>query len=188
MEATYTQNSPRKFYLVSFLLFLVTLLGVIFYVKPLWDDVNSLAMGRDDKLTQKTDLQEVLADLQQVQESLNTGTEIGRETSLAAIPERLEEDKLITEIVKIVRENNVFMGGISFSIPGSSPAGEIAKAGININLTGTESSLINFLRGIEASSRKIVVNSVSVQMASNESGVQLANFNVSMETYFQGLI
>lgn len=188
MESTYTKNSPRKFYLVSFLLFLAVLLGVVFVVKPLWDDVNSLAMGRDEKLGQKAELQEYLTDLQLVQESLSAGTEVGRETSLAAVPERLEEDKLITEIVKIARENNVFMGGINFSIPGSSPVGEIAKAGININLTGTEGSLINFLRGIEANLRKIVVNSVSVQMASSESGVPLANFNVSMETYFQGVI
>ena len=188
METTNTRNSPRKFYLVSFLLFLVTLLGVIFYIKPLWDEVSSLALGRDDKISQKTDLQATLTDLQYVQESLNAGTEVSRETSLSSIPERLEEDKLITDIVKIARENNVFMGGINFNIPTSSPAGEIARAGININLTGTEGSLINFLRGIEANSRKIVVNSISVQMASTESGVPLANFNVSMETYYQGVI
>lgn len=188
METSYNQNSPRRFYLVSFLLFLAVILGMIFYVKPLWEEVDSLAKGRDDKLSQKEELQSTLTDLQLVQQTLNAGTEVSRETSLASIPERLEEDKLITDIVKIARDNQVFMGGISFSIPSVSPPGEIAKAGISINLTGEEGALINFLRGIEANPRKIVVNSVSVQVASAESGVEMANFNVSMETYYQGVI
>jgi Tfp pilus assembly protein PilO len=188
MESSYTQNAPKRFYLVSFLLFLAAMLGAYFYVVPLWNDVTSLSLGRDDKASQKKELQTTLTDLQLVQQSLNASTEVSKETSLAAIPERLEEDKLIAELVKIVRDNNVYMGGISFSIPAESAPGEIAKAGINVNLTGTEGELINFLGGIEASSRKIVVNSISVQKASTESGKDQANFNLSMETYFQGEI
>jgi len=188
METTYLQKPSNKYYLISFLLFLVTLLGVFFYLRPLWDEVNSLSMGRDDIMEQKTALQDKLVNLQQLQQNLNLSSEVSRETSLTAIPEKLEEDKLITDIVKVARDNDVSMNGINFGIPVSSAAGEIAKTTININLTGTESALTGFLRGIEANARKIVVNSITVQMAASEADVQLVNFNVNMETYYQGEI
>ena len=180
------QNPPNRYYLVSFMLFLITVLGVIFFLKPMWDEVNSLSLGRDDILSRKMELQAKLTDLQKVQETLNQDTEVSRETSLAAVPEKLEEDKLIADIVKIARDSDVAMSGISFGISPDSPPGEIAKTSINLSLTGTEGSIINFLRGVEANTRKIVVKTVSVQKASAESGVPLVNFNVAMETYYQG--
>jgi len=61
-------------------------------------------------------------------------------------------------------------------------------ATISLNLTGTQGALMGFLKGIEANPRKIVVKSITVQKATAVSGVQLTNFNLSMETYYQGLI
>lgn len=192
METSNPEKSSRNYYLLSFLLFLIVVVGLVFYLRPLWDDVNSLSLGRDDMLSQKTALQDKLVSLQEVQQTLNQSTEVTKETSLASIPERLEEDKLIADVVKISRDNDVSMNGISFGIPVNSQSGEIAKASINLNLTGTEDQLNGFLRGIEANARKIVVKSITVQLASETTQTttqqQLANFNLSMETYYQGVI
>jgi len=188
MERNYVENKGNRYYLLSFLVLLVVVLGFFFYIKPLWDEVQSLALGRDDLLNQKMALQTKLDSLQQVQQQVQNGSEIARETSLIAIPEHLEEDRLMMDIVDLARKNDVSMTGINFGIPGESVPGQVATATINLNLTGTPGNLLGFLRGIEANQRKIVVNSIAVQNASAATGGVLANFSLNMEAYYQGLI
>jgi len=86
MERNYVENRGNRYYLLSFLVLLVVVLGFFFYIKPLWDEVQSLALGRDDLLNQKMALQTKLDSLQQVQQQVQNGSEIARETSLIAIP------------------------------------------------------------------------------------------------------
>jgi len=188
MERTYVENRGNGYYLLSFLILLVVVAGFFFYIKPLWDEVGSLALGRDDLVNQETALQTKLDSLKQVQQQIENGSEISRETSLTAIPEHFEEEKLMMDIVGLSRKNDVTMTGINFGIPGESAAGEVATATINLNLTGTPANLLGFLKGIEANQRKIVVNSIAVQNASAASGSILANFSLNMEAYYQGLI
>jgi Tfp pilus assembly protein PilO len=183
-----TGGSSRKFSVIALLFFVCALAGFVFYVKPAWDETGSLAKGRDDKAAQKQELQTKLTDLQKIQEQLNSVSEVSRQTSLSAIPEKLEEDALILDITGIAQKNDIVLSSISFSAPTDARAGEVAKATINASLTGTEGDLVKFLKGIETSSRKLLVKSVTVQLASQEAGSNLAGFNVSMEAYFQGMI
>ena len=113
---------------------------------------------------------------------------MSKETSLSAIPEKLEEDKLITDLADISRKNDITLNGVNFGIPVNAGPGKVAKVSVNANLTGTESALVGFLRGIEANSRKLVVRSITVQLGTSDTGVTLASFNVTMETYYQGVI
>jgi Tfp pilus assembly protein PilO len=188
MENTNIQKSGSGYYLPSFLILLVVAVGFFSYVKPLWDEVSSLALGRDDLMSRKTEMQDNLTALKQVQQELETGSEIAKETSLTAIPERFEEDKLLMDIVGLARESDVGMSGVTFGIPVGGAEGEVATATISLNLTGTPGAMMGFLKGIEANQRKIVVKSITIQNASTESGENLANFNLNMETYFQGKI
>lgn len=177
--------------MVALVVFLATLLGAIFYLKPAWEEVNSLALGRDSKLAEKQGLQQQLTDLQALQQELNASSEVSRETSLAAIPEKLEEDNLILDLAEISRKNDIVLNSVSFSTPVDAPAGQVSMATVNASLVGTESSLIGFLRAVEANSRKLLVKSISVQLAKTEKtavGSPLANFSVSMEAYYQGAI
>jgi Tfp pilus assembly protein PilO len=186
MDNPNTSKPSSKYSVIALILFLFVMAGLLFYVKPSWDEVSSLALGRDDKATQKLDLQTKLTGLQKIQEQLNQETEVGKETSLAAIPERFEEDKLILDVSQIAEKNDIVLNSISFGIPVGAVSGEIARGTINASLIGTESGLIKFLKGIESNARKILVKSITVQLASSEAGVKLANFSVSMETYSQG--
>lgn len=181
--------APKKRYpLIALLFFLLTLLGAVFYVKPLWDEVSSLSLGRDDKLNQKTLLTQKLTDLQKLQQGLDVGSEISKQTTLAAIPEKLEQDTLLLELTDIALKNDVALNGINFSISTAQIPGQVSKVGINTNLTGNESDLVAFLKGVEANPRKIVVKSITVQLGESSLGLSQVNFNLSMESYYQGLI
>ncbi len=181
-------GTSRKYSVIALLLFVCALAGFIFYLKPTWDETDSLAKGRDDKLAQKQELQTKLTDLQLIQQQLNEASEVSRQTSLSAIPEKYEEDNLILDITGIARKNDIVLNSISFSAPTNSQEGDLAKVSINASLTGTEGDLIKFLKGVETNSRKLLVKTISVQLASKEAGINLASFNVSMEAYFQGMI
>jgi Tfp pilus assembly protein PilO len=188
MDTTFLGRSASKYSVIAIILLILALAGLIFYVKPSWDEVDSLAKGRDEKSAQKSQLQTQLTELQKIQEQLNMTSEVNRQTSLAAIPEKLEEDKLILDLTDIASKNNIVMNSVSFGIPTAASGGEIAKATVNANLVGTESDLIKYLKGVESNARKILVKNITVQLASQEAEIKLANFNVSMETYFQGAI
>lgn len=188
MEKTNQQQSGGSYYLLSFLILLAVVAGFWFYVRPLWDEVASLEMGRDEMLAERDDMQARLDALKQVEQQVEEGSEVAREMSLTAIPERFEEENLIMDIAELSRENDVTMGGISFGIPGDSASGSIVTATINLNLTGEPGKLLGFLKGVEANPRKMVVKSIAVQNASDESGLELANYNLNIETYYQGSI
>ena len=188
MDNPNTSKSSDRYSVIALILFLCVVAGLIFYVKPAWDEVNSLSKGRDDKIAQKTALQNKLTDLQKIQEQLNQGGEVTREASLLAIPEKFEEDNLILDVSKIATQNDIVLNSISFGIPIGAPVGEVARGTINASLVGTESDLIKFLKDVESNGRKMLVKSITVQLASPEAGIKLANFSLSMETYFQGKI
>jgi Tfp pilus assembly protein PilO len=188
MDTTYSAGKTNKFSIMAIFLFILALAALVFYIKPSWDEVTNLSLARDEKVQQKQTLQQNLTDLQKIQEQLNATSEVNRETSLAAIPEKLEEDNLILDFANITRKNDIVLNSISFGIPVGAAEGEIQRATVNATLVGTEGDLIKFLRAVEANGRKILVKSITVQLASTETGVKLANFNISMETYFQGKI
>jgi Tfp pilus assembly protein PilO len=188
MEYQMTHQSTNKYSLVALILFLIALAGAIFFVKPLWDDISSLSLGRDDLFSQRSDLYTKVSDLQKIQQTLSTGSEVARETTLASIPEKLEQDKLILDLQRIASENDVILNGVSFSVPTTAVKAQISKVSINANMTANESSLIDFLRAVESNTRKILVKTITVQIGKTEEGIKRINFNVSMEAYFQGSI
>src|SRR5579883_2592354 len=98
------QQSSRSS-LLALLIFIVMLIGAVFYVKPLWDEVSSLSLGRDDKLQQQEQLTTQLQNLKNIQQTLNQSSEVAQQTTLDAIPQRFEQDKLISDITGIAKAN-----------------------------------------------------------------------------------
>jgi len=169
--------------LLTLLVFLVLLLGAIFFVKPLWDDVSSLSLGRDDKMQQKDQLTTQLQSLQGMQQSVKQSSEVAQQTTLNAIPQRLEQDKLITDLTGISKSNDITLNNVNFSINAAS-TDRIKRATVTANLTGDMSGLLGFLKSVEANQRKMTVKSVSVQTGTTDTGIPRVNFNVNMETYY----
>lgn len=174
--------------MVALVLFLVTLVAAVFWLRPSWDEVNSLSLGRDDLLNQKQQLNQKLTDLQHLQESLNAGSEVSKQTTLTAIPEKFEQDQLILDLNKIAKDNDIILNGVNFSIPSVLVPGQVSKATITSNLTGNQSQLISFLRSVENNTRKMLVKSITVQVGKTADGIGRVNFNVNIEVYFQGAI
>ncbi len=177
------QQTQQKSSFLPLIIFLVVFLGAIFYVKPLWDDVNSLNLGRDDKMQQRDQLGAELQNLQLIQQSMGEASEVSRETMMNAIPQRLEQDKLITDLTTIAKTNDIILNSVNFSINAAS-AEQVKRASINANLTGNLGTLIDFLKSVEANQRKFSVKTVSVQTGTTDTGIPRVNFNVNMETYY----
>ncbi len=178
-------HSSQRFTVITIVLFIAVLLAGIFYVKPLYDGVSSLQAGRDEKQAQKDDLTRQLSDLQHLQQSLQSSTEVGRQTSLNAIPERFEQDKLILDLTAIAKSNDVVLNAVNFNVPTAS-LDKVKRATIDVNLTSDDAGLTGFLKGIEGNERKILVKSITVQSGKVSTGnTPRVNFSLNMETYFQ---
>ena len=145
---------------------------------------NSLS----EKIDERSQLNSKLVELQTLQQELQSSSEVSRQTTLVSIPEKYEQEKLIKDLAKIAVENDIIMNGISFGAPVLSQGGQVVKTTINSNLVGSQSALLGFLRDVESNSRKILVNSITVQIGETEAGFSLVNFNVNMEAYYQGFI
>lgn len=183
------QNKSKfRFSLLALIFFIIAFAGAWFYVKPLWDEVSSMNKGKIEKQEQKKELNDQLTELQLLQQDLNLTSEVTQETTLAAIPENLEQEQLINDLSDIAQKNDMVLNGINFGITSGGVAGEITKVSINANLNGNESSLVNFLKGVENNSRKLIVNNITVQIGETDLGLSRVNFNVSMESYYQGTI
>jgi Tfp pilus assembly protein PilO len=175
-----SQNSSS----IISLILLVALVAVgIFWFKPNWDETGALRVTERAREADKKTAESELTTLQTAQANLQGAGEIEQQTVLTAIPERFEQDKLINLIAEIAQKNDVNIGSISFSIPLNSKE-QLKKASINISMTGNQEDLIRLLKGLENSSRKLVVRTITVQFGETE-GVARVNFSISLETYFQ---
>lgn len=181
MSASPQQSS--KFLLISLIVFIVVFAGAVFYVKPLWDEVSSLSLGRDDKMQQLATLNTELQGLQAIQQTMAQSSEVSQQTTLNAIPQRMEQDRLITDLTAISKSNDIILNNVNFGINAAS-LDRVKRATVNANLTGDIGGLLGFLKGIEANPRKLTVKSVSIQTGATDTGIPRVNFNVSMETYY----
>lgn len=152
-------------------------------MKPLWDDVSNLSLGRDDKLQQQQQLTTQLQKLQQLQQNIHQSSEVSQQTTLDAIPQRFEQAKLITDLTNIAKSNDIVLNSVNFSV-NSTSTDRVKRAAMNANLTGDFSGLVGFLKGVESNPRKIQVKTISVQTGTTDTGIPRVNFNVNMETYY----
>lgn len=180
------QRSKRRYSFFSFLLFLFLFLGGVFYVKPLWEETNASTVERDTFLSQKQQLSTRLENLKKLEVNFNASSELNQKTTLVSIPEKLEQDKLIVELSDIAAKSDIILNGTNYNISTNASSGQIQKVLINTTFVGTEDALTAFLRGIEASKRKIVVKTITVQIGDAETGI--SNFTLSLEAYYQGNI
>jgi Tfp pilus assembly protein PilO len=173
-----------RFTLPLLLIFIIIFVGILFYVKPAWDDVNSLTSERDQKQTEKEALTTQLKNLQDLQKSLQSSSEVSQQTSLSAIPEHFEQNSLIRDIQAIAEKSDAELNSWNFNVA-SGNLDKIKRATVTLNLTSSEGALLNFLNGIETNGRKLLVKSVSVQSGNSEESTPRVNFTVNMETYYQ---
>lgn len=185
---TYTGKKSSALPIVALIFFLAAFAGAGLYVKPTWDDVSEKQASLNLKTEERNQLNSQLVDLQKVQQEIQTSSEVVRQKTLAAIPEKFEQDKLLEDLTKIAVDNDIIMNSISFGKAGGTVENQVVRGTVNVNLTGSQSSLLAYLRDIENNGRKILVKSISVQFGETDIGVSQVNFNLNMEVYYQGII
>lgn len=188
MENPLNQQNGSRLSVVALILFIIAFLAAAFYIKPQWDEVSALQVESEQLREDRANISQKLTELQTLQQELNQSSEVSRETTLAAIPQTLDQDELIRELTALALENDMILNSMNFSIPQSESNGaEITRAQVNLNVTGSQSELISFLRALETSSRKILVKNITVQLGEQALGARV-NFSVSAEVYYQGSI
>lgn len=181
------QQSGSRVSILALILFIVAFLGAWFYVKPQWEEVSSMGIANNELREERRSTSEKLTELQTLQQELNAASEVSKETTLAAIPETFQQDELIRELTDLAIKSDMILNSINFSIPESANAVEITRAQVNLNVTGSQSNLISYLRSLENSSRKMLVKNITVQLGEQSLGSRV-NFNLSAEVYYQGKI
>ncbi len=176
-------NNKRKNALINLVL-TVILLAVLFgWTMPVQGEISSEREDLNARIAEKTDLQERLNELKGAEGDLSGATEIQRSRVLDTIPLRMEQDELIKQLYEIADDHQVTINSVSFGIPINSQDG-IKTSTVNLSLSAEKQDLLTFLADIETNTRKLVVNSITVQYGEVE-GIERINFNLSMETYFQ---
>ncbi|MBD3270234.1 type 4a pilus biogenesis protein PilO [Candidatus Peregrinibacteria bacterium] len=180
-------NGAKKKYALINLLLLAALIVVLFaWTLPVNGEVSELNEELRQEIAVKENLENRLDEIRGAGENLDSASEIERSRIFTAIPENLRQDQLIDQINNIARKNQVSISSISFGIPVGSED-SIKKATINISLSAEQKDLINFLKDIENNPRKLVVNSVTVQFSTVDD-IDVINFNISMDAYYQEAI
>ncbi len=176
-------NKQQKSSLLALLLLIVIALVAVFWFMPSLNEVSALQLENQNKTSQKVSLDKQVASLRAAKAEFKSTSEMTQVTSVAAIPEHFEEDKLINLISTLAKQNQVTVGSISFTAnPNSTDV--IKKGTINLSLTSSQRDLISFLKSIEGASRKMIVKNITVQLGKIQN-VERVNFSLSIETYFQ---
>lgn len=184
MNTRKAESSPLN--IIAIVLFLIVLLGSFMVVQPMWAEVGSLKKGNEEKQSEKTQLYQQLTELQAIQQELNDSSEVVQTKTLDAIPERYDQDELIRDVTNIVEANKIKLDSISFGVPLQISPGQIVTSTLGLSFTGTSSQLMDILRDIEASPRKMLVKNIAVAFGKTELGTKTVTFSLNIETYSQG--
>lgn len=180
---SHTPASWQKF--VAVLLIVASIAGFFFLIQPSRAYVNDNSAKLSELNTQEEALKARLSMLQGASDSLGLNSEVKTEQILNAIPQKLDQDKLITDLVAIAKKNDIQFQSLGFGIEGQSDD-EVKKVTVNASFEGNYSSLIHFLKAVEQNGRKMVVDNISVQMLGEAlNGVERVHFALTLVSFYR---
>lgn len=184
LEETGGSQKVQKFLALLFLL--LAFAAYFFYVKPVGLALAEKDLKYADLTTQEATLSARLAQLEEAGKKLELDSDVKTQKVVNAIPEKLEQDNLILNMVDIAKKNDIEFRSISFSVVEGSEGDTVKKVGISASFEGNYGDLVNFLKAIEQNGRKIVVENISVQLAGEPvQGVERVNFALSMAAFYR---
>lgn len=98
------------------------------------------------------------------------------------IPQKLEQDFIITELNRIAKATNVTFNALSFSLLQS---GTLPAVTISAGFQGASGDTVRFLKMLETDTRKFVVRDAGISRAQTESGVSLVNLNITAQAFYR---
>ena len=178
VEQTYSKNSFGFSSLLSVVLLIVLIGGVYLFVLPSKDAYDKNAQALAQKQTQ---LETYKSDLSKVQslETSFTGSEVTQKDILNLIPQGMRQDLIIDLLAKTADETQISLNSLSFGVSQGSQL-EAGVVTVTMNVSGTHNDLLKFIGGLEVSSRKFLLKTISVQTLEN----RLENMSITMDAYY----
>lgn len=167
------------------LLIVITIVGYVFFIKPM---VEGVSVAKADLLAKKSQIEQLKTQVDiyaRAEKEFELSTEVKRLESLKAVPLDSDQDEVIRDVVEIATANDVVLNSISFS-QGEARKSAVGSLRVSASFEGNYGDLVNFLEGLEQNARLFRVDSINVQLRDVEiAGVRRANFALTFETFFQ---
>ncbi len=164
--------------LVSILLLLFMILGGVFFVVPMKDNVSSLVLQRDAASVDLQGLQSQYEELAALASKVSE-SEAAKAKLLSAVPVGNSQDKLLDELTEINAGLEIDMNSISFGKSTDKDFGNYLS--VSASFKGSYDQLISFLQKIENAERLMRITTLSVQLTSTTDAV----FTLTLEAYYQ---
>lgn len=168
----------RSSQLISILLLMLIVIGSVFFVLPLRDNIAELKVEKvtanESLLALQTEYDELNALSEEISKS-----EATQEALKKAVPAGMQQDELILELVDMAEKAGFNAKVLSFSKREDQTYG--SALGISLSLTGDYEKLIAYLQLIEGAERLFDVSSITVQRTSTSA----ITFGLNLEAYYQ---
>ncbi len=179
-------NSQKIQKMLAILLLVLALALYFLYVKPTGNVLAEKQVSYEALQSQEQVLNEQLSALEEAGKRLELDSDVKTQKVVNAIPEKLEQDSLLLNLVDIAQKNDIEFQSISFSTSGEEVGAPVKKMGISASFEGNYGDLVNFLKSIEQNGRKIVVENISVQLVGEPiEGIERVHFALSMDTFYR---
>ncbi len=187
-EKTYSESGGIKkaLSLIGLVLLIGSISAYAFYVRPLWEGYTELKADITSKQEHISELKGKINSFKLAEEKMDVTTDVQKLTLLNSIPVGVNQDKVIEDLVKIAEGHDIDLRSVSFGLS-EGYREDIGALKINASFEGNYGELINFLQGIEESSRLFKITSINVQVSQFEDlDVKKVTFSLSMDAFYQG--
>jgi len=170
--------SQRSSQLIPILLLILIVVGSVFFVVPMRDNIENLQIQKAESNESLALLQSEYDDLNALSEEISK-SQATQDALKKAVPAGMAQDELILELIDMAKDLGFDANVLSFSLRTDKDYGN--TVGISLSLTGAYDDLIEYLQLLEGADRLMSVTSISVQRTNTEA----ISFGVNLEAYYQ---
>lgn len=109
-------------------------------------------------------------------------SEVERKELFRAIPEKLEQDIIISDLDLLIKTADVSFNALTFNLQKSE---NLPAVTINGGFQGTSANSIRFLKMLEVNPRKFIIKNVNVSRAETDDGLDIVNLTVTLQAFYR---
>lgn len=173
----YTQRKIHSGF-VGALLLIAALLVFYFHTKPTQNRLNELKNTQTNLQQEMKNLTETTA----TSESPDALTEVEQKEFFKAIPEKIEQNVIISNIAALTKAADVTFNALTFNLQQNAVPSTVNISG---GFQGPAANIIRFLKMLEVNPRKFVVKNAGVSRAENNAGLELMNLNLTFQAFYR---
>lgn len=164
---------------ISTLFVVAVLVLLMFHTGPAQSTTRDLTARRD---TLKHDVETIAS--QQQGSGDGSLSEVEAKELAERIPQKLEQDIIVSDINKMAKAADVNFNALTFSLQKKSA---LPTVNISAGFQGPAANLTRFLSMIEKNQRKFVIKDASISRSTSSGGVEVVQLNLNIESYYQTL-